>query len=101
MNFEFTTLFLVGVAISLGLYAGKAVSKIKNYLGLGLLSQAGVAIGLSLLVFQEFQQIPGDHATAIASSAVTTIAATCIIFELIGPVLTKYALKKAGEIPND
>ena len=85
----------------LGAVMGKADSKIKNYLGLGLLSQAGVAIGLSLLVFQEFQQIPGDHATAIASSAVTTIAATCIIFELIGPVLTKYALKKAGEIPND
>ncbi len=85
----------------LGAIMGKAESKIKNYLGLGLLSQAGVAIGLSLLVFQEFNQIQSDHAAAIASSAVTTIAATCIIFELIGPVLTKYALKKAGEIPSD
>jgi len=85
----------------LGAVMGKADRKIRNYLGLGLLSQAGVAIGLSLLVFQEFQQIPGDHSAAIAYSAVTTIAATTIIFELIGPVMTKYALKKAGEIPEE
>jgi NhaP-type Na+/H+ or K+/H+ antiporter len=85
----------------IGATMGNADVKIRKYLGLGLLSQAGVAIGLSLLVFQEFREIPGEHAAAIAGSAVTTIAATCIIFELIGPVLTKYALKKAGEIPSE
>jgi hypothetical protein len=31
---------------------------------------------------------------------VLTVTATCIIFEIIGPIMAKYALKKAGEIPE-
>ncbi|RKZ08676.1 hypothetical protein DRQ25_08435 [Candidatus Fermentibacteria bacterium] len=85
----------------LGAVIGGADQNIKNYLGPGLLSQAGVAIGLSLIVFQEFQDMPGTHAVTIGRSAVTTIAATCIFFEIVGPILTKYVLKKAGEIPVD
>ncbi len=85
----------------LGAVMGGADQKIKNYLGPGILSQAGVAIGLSLLVLQEFQDMPGSHAASIGHSAVTTIAATCIFFEIIGPMLTKYVLKKAGEIPEN
>jgi hypothetical protein len=29
---------------------------------------------------------------------ITTITATCIVFEIIGPILAKYALGKAGEL---
>jgi len=85
----------------LGAVLGGADDKIRKYLGPGLLSQAGVAVGLSLLVFQDFQDLPGEHSTLIAHSAVTTIAATCIFFEIIGPILTKRVLKKAGEIPQE
>lgn len=90
----------------LGAIWGKSESKIKKYLGLGILSQAGVAIGLSLLLKQELKGIgkvvdiasgmtAGDE---LGSIVITTVTATCIFFEIIGPILTKIALKKAGEI---
>ncbi|OPX28377.1 MAG: hypothetical protein B1H06_03385 [Candidatus Cloacimonas sp. 4484_143] len=89
-----------------GAAVGKAEKNIKNYLGLGILSQAGVAIGLSLMLKQEIKgmgtiidtvsgKTSGDE---IGSIVITTITATCIFFEIIGPILTKIALKKAGEI---
>ncbi len=86
---------------TIGAIIGKAEPKIRRYIGLGLLSQAGVAIGLSLLVRQQFSDIPGEHAAFISSSIVTTITATCIVFEIIGPIMTKYALRKAGELPEE
>lgn len=83
----------------LGAYLGGATKTIRNNIGLGLLSQAGVAIGLSLLVAQEFASVDTPQAQAIAASVVTTITATCIIFEIIGPITARIALKNAGEIP--
>ena len=84
----------------LGAYIGGATKTIRNNLGLGLLSQAGVAIGLSLLVAQEFASIDSPEAHAIAASVVTTITATCIFFEIVGPITARIALKNAGEIPE-
>lgn len=83
----------------LGALIGGVEEKIKKYVGLGILSQAGVAIGLSLIVRSEFAEIDSTHADYIAMSVLATITATCVFFELIGPILTKYALGKAGEIP--
>lgn len=79
---------------------GKVDNKIKKYIGMGILSQAGVAIGLSLIVRQDLREIGSPHADAISTSVLTTITATCIFFEIIGPILTKLALEKAGEIPK-
>ena len=77
--------------------------KVKKYVGLGILSQAGVAIGLSLIVVQEFGELSAefnlDHAARIGTTTLTTVTATCIFFEIIGPIFTKIALQKAGEIP--
>lgn len=78
----------------LGAYAGAAVckcdKKIKKYLGYALLPQAGVAIGLSLA------------ATTVVPEYGQTIRAIVLcatfIYELLGPAVTKIALKKAGEI---
>lgn len=85
----------------LGAYVGGASKTIRNNIGLGLLSQAGVAIGLSLLVSQEFAAIDSEKAQLIAASVVTTITATCILFEIIGPITARIALKNAGEINTD
>jgi Kef-type K+ transport system membrane component KefB len=82
-----------------GARIGKAPSNIRKYLGIGILSQAGVAIGLSIAVAQQFSQM-GVHASEIGTATITTVTATCIIFEIIGPIMAKYALKKAGEIPE-
>ncbi|MBN1696887.1 MAG: cation:proton antiporter [Spirochaetales bacterium] len=83
----------------LGACIGGAEPKIKKFLGMGILSQAGVAIGLSLIVKQRFDGIGADNAGGIiGTTIITTITATSIIFEIIGPILTKIALQKAGEI---
>jgi Kef-type K+ transport system membrane component KefB len=95
---------LVGGA-RLGAIFGNVENKVKKYVGLGILSQAGVAIGLSLIVKHEFTLLDAEynlpHAIEIGSSVLATITATCIFFEIVGPILTKYALKKAGEIPEE
>lgn len=92
---------LVGGAYVGGLL-GRVEEKVKKYVGMGILSQAGVAIGLSLIVRHEFAQLDVQynlpHADVIGTSVLTTVTATCIFFEIIGPILTRIALKKAGEI---
>ena len=84
----------------LGATIGGIEGKIKKYLGIGILSQAGVAIGLSLIVRNELTAIGTPHAIRIGAVVLTMTTATSIFFELIGPVLTKIALGKAGEIPE-
>jgi Kef-type K+ transport system membrane component KefB len=95
---------LIGGA-RIGAMVGHVDSKIKKYIGLGILSQAGVAIGLSLIVKHEFTQINAEynlpHAVTIGTIVLTTVTATCIFFEILGPILTRIALKKAGEIPKE
>jgi Kef-type K+ transport system membrane component KefB len=88
---------LVGGA-RLGGQFGKVEDKVKKYVGMGILSQAGVAIGLALIVKHDVAEIGSAHADKICVSVITTITATCIFFELIGPILTKMALTKAGEV---
>ena len=94
---------LIGGA-RIGALFGHVEDKVKKYVGLGILSQAGVAIGLSLIVKHEFTQLDArynaPHALAIGTSVLATITASCIFFEIIGPILTKVALKRAGEIPD-
>ncbi len=87
----------------LGATMSKVEEKITKYLGLGLLSQAGVAIGLSLLIEKDFSQLANQydlpHAATIGAAALTTITATSVFFEIIGPISTRFALTKAEEIP--
>jgi Kef-type K+ transport system membrane component KefB len=94
---------LIGGA-RLGAMIGNVDKNIRKYLGLGILSQAGVAIGLSLIVKHDFTLLDAQyhmpHAVEIGSKVLATITATCIFFEIIGPILTKIALKRAGEIPE-
>lgn len=94
---------LVGGAY-IGGVLGHMEEKVKKYVGMGILSQAGVAIGLSLIVRHDFAQLDAryslPHAKAIGTSVLATVTATCIFFEIIGPILTRIALKKAGEIPE-
>jgi hypothetical protein len=93
---------LIGGA-RIGAIFGHVEEKIKKYVGLGILSQAGVAIGLALIVSSEFSDLGNvvdgvSHGHVIGTKVITTITATCIVFEIIGPILAKYALGKAGEL---
>lgn len=68
--------------------------EVQNNLGLTLVPQAGVAIGLSLIAEKI---IPEPHGSMIR----TIILAGTICYELIGPIVAKIALKRAGCIDGD
>ncbi len=84
----------------LGAVGTRADSRVRRYLGMALLAQAGVAIGLVLKTHGSFGGI-GDAGAEIARVIITTVTAATIFFELIGPILAKHALDKAGEIPPE
>lgn len=80
------------VGAGLGARISNASASIKKYLGLSLIPQAGVALGCALIAKSTFPNV-GDM-------VFTTIVATTVIYELVGPVFTKFALKKAGDIAS-
>lgn len=74
----------------LGCRIAKTPKTVRDYLGVTLLPQAGVAIGmaqLSLSVVPEY----GEQIRAVVLCAT-------LVYELVGPLLTKISLQKAGEI---
>lgn len=80
----------------LGSSIGSAISHtepvVRKWLGFTLIPQAGVAIGLSSIAMQVVPQYGGQIRAVILCGTV--------IYELIGPVATKFALMKAGEIKS-
>lgn len=75
----------------LGAKLSHADKTVQKYLGLGLFPQAGVAIGLALSLQNEI------GFETIAPMILNVIIAATIVHEFIGPILTKYVLKKSGE----
>ena len=88
------------VARCLGKYFGafisckiaKAPETVKKYLGVTLFPQAGVALGMAIQVQQS--TVLGDAGTIIANITLFAV----LIYELVGPLLTKISLVKAGEV---
>ena len=81
-----------------GAFAGgtlaHASNTVRRYTGWGLLPQGGIVIGLALIMRQN--PAFADIGNIIVS---VTIGAT-VIHELIGPITSKLALQKAGELPD-
>ena len=79
-----------------GAFAGAAITKadkqVRNHLGITLLPQAGVAIGMAQIVANT------PEFAAIAGQVVTVTLCATLVYELVGPLLTKMSLKAAGEI---
>ncbi len=65
-------------------------SEIQKYLGITLLPQAGVALGMSAIVIQDF---PADGVLVR-----NIVLFSVLVLELVGPVLTKWALTRSGDI---
>ena len=65
-----------------------------KYLPYCLLSQAGVAIGLSIAAGQDF-------ADTIGPTIMLIITATTFVVQLLGPICVKYGVTKAGECGLD
>lgn len=99
----FTDLAIVGIGIayifsrSLGKYFGafgsaklmKCDKKTTKYLGITLLPQAGVALGMSVTAMEL-----GEVGEMIRNIVLFSV----LVYELFGPVMTKWALTRAGNI---
>lgn len=85
------------IARSLGKWLGarmgadiaKCEPNIKKYLGITLLPQAGVALGMSISALEI-----GETGVVIRNIVLFGV----LIYELLGPLMTKIALTKAGDI---
>ncbi len=80
-----------------GLYFGAQIGgrvsgappRIYNWIGVAVLAQAGVALGLALMAVQAFP--------ALENLILPTVLGTTVVFELIGPIAARFALRRAGE----
>ena len=68
----------------------QASASLQNWMGLALLSQAGVALGMALAAthtFPELQEV-----------VIPVVVSTTVLFEIIGPIATRYSLFRVGEV---
>ena len=100
-----TTVGIIGavfiIARSLGKYFGtyfsalatKADTNVRRYLGITLLPQAGVAIGMA--------QVASTALGEYGAQVLAVVLTATLFYEIVGPILTKWSLKKAGEIEEE
>ncbi len=90
-------LYLIGrtagkmIGAGLGGSISKAVISVKKYLPLCLFSQSGVAIGLSIIASNKFNE-------EIGNTIIIVITTTTFIVQILGPLFIKIAVKNAGEV---
>ena len=63
--------------------------QVKNLLGFGLMSQAGLAVGLALTITRRFPEL--------APSVVTVVLAAVAVNEMVGPLSARLAISRSGE----
>jgi len=80
----------------LGGWVSKAPRAVRDNLGLGLLSQAGVAIGLALSAADRFSAY-GPGGVALGQTILNVITATTFVVQIVGPIMVKFAIVRAGE----
>jgi Kef-type K+ transport system membrane component KefB len=65
-----------------------APTPLRKWLGVALMPQAGVAIGMSLVAVQRFPET--------ASVVLTVVVASTVVLETIGPIFTRLAIRNAA-----
>jgi len=68
-----------------------APAVVRKYLGICLLPQAGVAIGLAILASRQFESELGHMVIMVVMTSV-------FLMEILGPMMVKVGVKKAGEV---
>ena len=82
-----------------GVFIGSKLSKapkvISKYLAFGLFPQGGIVVGLALTV----AKFPQFHKFSVY--LINIILGTTALHELLGPISSRFAISKAGELPSE
>lgn len=70
----------------------KADAAMQKWMGAALMPQAGIALGMALIAVQQFPEL---HDIILP-----IVVGTTVLFQLVGPVLTRLALAKVKETNN-
>jgi mannitol/fructose-specific phosphotransferase system IIA component (Ntr-type) len=76
--------------------AAGATERVRKNLGLALLPQAGLAVGLMLLVTDD-ARFPDDMRSLLLALVLTVV----LLNEIVGPVMTRVALARSGDLGKD
>ena len=102
--FRYPVIILIGVVYilvrCLGKYLGALLSSsmmhcsetVRKYLGVTLFPQAGVALGMVVSA----QSLGAEYGSMIRNIILFSV----LVYELVGPLMTKIALERAGEITS-
>lgn len=97
-----STVGLIGLGYILARGLGKVVGAgagaklvksedfVQKYLGISLLTQGGISIGLAMSVKELMPQLGNEPVTIILFSV--------LVFEILGPAFTKFAVTRVGEV---
>ena len=72
-----------------------AEPNVRKYLGITLFPQAGVALGMAIKVMEQFKT---PDIAQIGTIVANIVLFSVLVYEIVGPFLTKISLMKAGEI---
>lgn len=100
------TIGLVGLVYIVGRTIGKfggayigctlvhSEGAVKKYLGVAMLPQSGVAIGLAMAAYAAINEVDAEMASSIQNITLASV----LVFALVGPVLAKIAFGRAKEL---
>ncbi len=80
-----------------GAWLAKAGDNIKKNIGISLYSQAGIALGLATHLYFSLKEL-GPVGMEYGTRIVNTLISATLILLIIGPIMVKLALRRAGEI---
>ncbi|MCB9831449.1 MAG: cation:proton antiporter [Planctomycetes bacterium] len=102
ITFVFFAIRLGGklIAVEAAMRLARAPRRIRRNLGMALVPQAGVAIGLVVLV-QDDPTFDREGLVAMRDLFVTAVLACVTLNEVVGPILTRIAIARSGEANRD
>jgi Kef-type K+ transport system membrane component KefB len=74
---------------------------IKNYAGMGLFAQGGIAVGLSIMAAHHLGDVAVTDTLSLGDMIIFGVTASTLVLQVTGPPLIKLASKLSGEIGRD
>ena len=87
-----------------GVFGGASIVKsektTRNYLGLGLIPLAGVAIALAFMGQQALKGTADADGKDLGVLFMNIVLVASLLYEMVGPVLAKFAIFRSGNVPG-